>query len=153
MQGDPIRQYSRLCHYIDNERIEVKKGVFEPLTYDFLMSKYKDHIKWWNITYGDRPKRYLSKEDIASKLNFYDFLGERKFTEEISLGQGEQKRDEYLFCPWLSISEAKEIIDEVYNKIAKRKEEVETGKALEKESQNRDKSVSDGQGASSGNRS
>jgi len=43
-----------------------------PITYEYLLSKYREHITAWNKQYADN--KYLSKEEKAKKKTFTDFL-------------------------------------------------------------------------------
>jgi hypothetical protein len=94
-EGDLRRSYERIIWYIDNERI-CSDGV-TPITYRLIMDKFAAHINQWNIKYGARDPKYVSKEIEEKKKDLYNFIGLKMYEREFQVTNTIQERDKYLF--------------------------------------------------------
>ena len=96
-EGDLKETYNRLLFYIGN--MMDSKG--NPLTYEFLLNKFGQHIKQWNHLYQRKEGAgYLSKDAEKKRKTFYEFLGEGLYENEFSIQKGSLERDAYLFGPF-----------------------------------------------------
>ena len=111
--GDIAKAHRRLIYFLENERTSSGK----PLTVEFLIGKFKQHIDYWNKEYGERDSKYIGVKDKEKRKNFYDFLGAQMYNHEYSAPLSKQ-RDKYLF-PKLSIRELNKRIDKFYKLISR----------------------------------
>ena len=92
-EGDLKLSYQRMLWYFENVKIDDK-----PLTWEFLLGKFKQHIDQWNLLYGNRiGTNYFPTSSLALRKNFYDFLGAKFYEREFITMAGQSERNNYLF--------------------------------------------------------
>jgi hypothetical protein len=92
-EGDLQQTYIRFTWYLKNMTIGDK-----PLTSDFLLMKFKQHIEEWNLMYGAKlGTQYFPTKAYALRKNFYDFMGEKFYEREFLTNVGQGERNKYLF--------------------------------------------------------
>ena len=111
--GDLSSAYSILPLHVDREQGE--QG--QIYTYSDLIEAWKLHIRIWNSSYGSRDEKYISKSDREKKKNFHDFLIDKIYLNDETMDKGEQKRDEYLFPQWLTVSELSDMFKKITKKV------------------------------------
>ena len=105
--GDLQATWSKLDYVLDYN----KDHEGNELTYEYIMRKYSEHIRWWNHTYGrGGDLKYVKAKDLEKKKILYDFLSEEKYNDEWIIQKGDISRDQYLFGEF-SISYLKKLKD------------------------------------------
>ena len=93
-EGDLPLSYKRLLWYLEN--IEYPDG--QPLTWKFLIDKFKQHVDEWNLMYVPKlGTQYFPTKAYALRKSFYDFLGDRFYEREFATSIGHNERNKYLF--------------------------------------------------------
>jgi hypothetical protein len=92
-EGDLALTYQRFLWYLEYQDIGGK-----PLTWEFLIDKFKQHIDEWNMMYGPKlGTQYFPTKAYALRKNFYDFLGDKFYEREFVTSVGHGERNKYLF--------------------------------------------------------
>ncbi len=92
-EGDLQQSYNRLLWYFEHITFEDK-----PLTWDFLLMKFKQHIDEWNLLYGPKMgTKYFPTKAYALRKNFYEFLGDNWYEREFVTSVSHTERNRYLF--------------------------------------------------------
>jgi len=125
--GDLVKAYNLLLWHLDNETEdgipEIRGG--KKLTYDFIITKYRQHIDQWNYLYQKKlGTKYFRDTRLDEKKNFQDFLQERYYRREFVIQKGSSERNRYIFGQ-LKIDILKKQLDE-FRKLWEKKEDTES---------------------------
>lgn len=97
--GDLKKGYERMCNHISLFKDE--KG--EPLTYDFILEKFKACHEQWKFRYASKEaKGYLSAQADTQRYCFDAFIDQKIYNQEFVIAVGNSERKRYLFgdfCP------------------------------------------------------
>jgi hypothetical protein len=92
-EGDLQLTYTRLLWHLRNMTNEG-----EPLSWEFLLRKFTQHIEQWNLQYGNKlGTKYFPTRSLALRKNFYEFLGEEYYKREFVTSIEAPERTNYLF--------------------------------------------------------
>ena len=92
-EGDLKLSYNRMLWYFKHIQFNDK-----PITWEFLLMKFKQHIDEWNLMYGPKlGTQYFPTKAYALRKSFYDFLGDRFYEREFVTSIGHNERNKYLF--------------------------------------------------------
>lgn len=89
--GDPNNIYNYL--YIQFIEKDVYTFTKELITFEFIVKKYQNYLKWWNHIYGDKDPTYIGKNEKLKGIN--DFLIKSMYEQDFEIK--EKSRDTYLF--------------------------------------------------------
>ena len=79
------------------------------ITIEFLIEKYAQYKKWWDVLYGDKDPQYIAKADKLQGLSA--FLMKNMYEMKFVIPR--KKRDQYLFGS-MTESYMDEKLDEFY---------------------------------------
>lgn len=92
--GDLRSGYDRMINHISL----MKSDDGSPLTYDYLMGKFKACHAQWKVRYAAKEvKGYLSKEAASERYTFDDFIDKEIYNREFVLSTGGDERSRYIF--------------------------------------------------------
>ena len=92
--GDLRSGYDRMINHISL----LKADDGSPLTYDYLLSKFKACHAQWKFRYASKEaKGYLSKEAAAERYTFDEFIDKEIYNREFVVNTGSDERSRYIF--------------------------------------------------------
>lgn len=86
-----------------------------PVTFEFIIKKYAEYVKSWNIKYSKKlASGYLAKDKELKTID--QFMNDAMYKQEFQMGQINVERDNYLFGNDL---------EDIYGKIQQSKQIIE----------------------------
>lgn len=94
-EGDIPRGYLLACEI---EESGEKDDNGNPITVEYIVQKYRDFHRSWNMKYAKMMQRgYLSKEAESTRLTITKFIAERWYRRNFQTEISNMERDLYLF--------------------------------------------------------
>lgn len=93
--GDLKEGYENLIFV--TEELELKHNN-QPVTYELILIKFRQHINWWNYMYKKKERSgMLRKEAEEARMDIARFITERGWEKEWDIKSGTMIREMYLF--------------------------------------------------------
>ena len=93
--GDQVNAYNELARILAIPDKKDDKG--RPLTWSYILMKFKKQHDQWQFTYGQKDQKYLKDKDREKRQDIYDFLNKELWTREYEVHKGSMERNKYLF--------------------------------------------------------
>lgn len=89
--GDPMSTYTYLYNQFIDKDVHTFDGTL--ITFDLIVSKYSEYIKWWDSKYGEQDPKFISPK--YKKVNISTFLIKSMYNDKYEIKR--KKREHYLF--------------------------------------------------------
>jgi len=94
LDGSMKITYETIKFHIEHVRMHDKTDV----TWDIILSSYKDHIDQWNYKWKKKEDAgFLPKQANEERKNLNEFVNEELYNRQWIIVRGDQSRNNYLF--------------------------------------------------------